>query len=91
VAALVHPDARTSRRTLTLLGLLTALGAWIAASLVWTRSVGLTVQELQQLLVYMTGVGAAALLVRARSARALVGGVFMGAGTVSSGVSSRTS
>jgi hypothetical protein len=82
VVALLHPDSRISRRALILLGLLAALGAWIVASLGWTRSLGLSVQELQRLLVYVSGVGAAALLVRVRSARALVFGVFIGTGTL---------
>jgi hypothetical protein len=66
------------RRPLALLGVLVALGAWMAASLWWTRSVGLSVLELQRLLVYLAGVGLAALLVRAHTARALLGGVFCG-------------
>jgi O-antigen ligase len=82
VVALVHRELCLSRRALALLGVLAALAVWIAASLVWTRSVSLSVSELQRLLVYMTGVGAAAHLIRLRSARALVLGVFLGTGTV---------
>lgn len=67
-----------SRRAVVLLGLLVALGVWIAASLSWTRSVGLTVFELQRLLVYLAGVGAAVLLVRAGRERWLPVGVFLG-------------
>ena len=82
VAALVHPDAGVSRRALSLLGLLALLGGWIAASLVWTQSFGLTVEELQRLLVYIAAVGAAAVLVRLRSGPALVFGVFAGTSVV---------
>ena len=82
VVALVHPGLGISRRALMLLGLLAAFGGWIAASLAWTQSTGLTIGELQRLLVYVAGVGAAALLVRARSAQALLFGVFTGAGAV---------
>ena len=71
-----------SRRPLLLLGLLLALGVWIAASLVWTRSVSSGVFELQRLLLYLTGVGAAALLIRRRTAPVLVLGTFLGTGTV---------
>lgn len=70
--------ATVSLRPLVLLGLISALGVWIAASLLWTRSPGLTVFELQRLLVYLTGVGAAALLLRAGRERALPIGVFLG-------------
>jgi hypothetical protein len=75
-------EQTVSRRPLLLLGALAALGAWIAASLWWTRSVGLTVPELQRLLLYLAGVGVAVLLARAHTARALVGGVFGGTAAV---------
>ena len=81
-ATLARRKLVLSRRPLLLLGLLLALGAWIVASLVWTRSVGLGVFELQRLLVYLTGVGAAALLIRRRTAPALVLGVYLGTGTL---------
>ena len=61
-----------------LLGVLAALFVWVAASLAWTRSVGLGVLELQRLLVYLAAVGGAALVVHARNVRALVAGVFVG-------------
>ena len=78
VVALVHPDLGVSPRALVLLGLLALLGGWTAASLMWTQSFGLTVEGLQRLLVYVAGVGAAVLLVRARNRGALVFGVFAG-------------
>jgi hypothetical protein len=78
VVALVHPDLGVSPRALVLLGILASLGGWIAASLMWTQSFGLTVEGLQRLLVYVAGVGTAVLLVRARNRGALVFGVFTG-------------
>lgn len=82
VASAAYRELLVSRRPLLLLALLFSLGVWIAASLVWTRSVGLGVLELQRLLVYLTGVGAAAILIRPRTARTLVLGVFLGTSTV---------
>ena len=82
---LVRREAPLSRRALTLLAVLTALGLWIAASLTWTRSAGLGVLELQRLLVYLAGVAAATVAVRAHTARALVVGVFLGTGALSVG------
>jgi O-antigen ligase len=81
----IDRQASVGRRALLLLGLLAALGVWIAASLTWTRSVALTVPELQRLLVYLAAVGIAALVVRAWTARALLGGVFLGAAGLSAG------
>lgn len=81
-AAMAYRELLVSRRAVLLLALLSALGVWIAASLVWTRSVGPGVFELQRLLVYVTGVGAAALLIRWRTARSLAMGVFLGTSTV---------
>lgn len=78
VFAVARHELLVSRRSLLLLALLCSLGLWIAASLVWTRSVGAGVFELQRLLVYLTGVGAAALLIRPHTARTLVMGVFVG-------------
>jgi O-Antigen ligase len=75
----IDRDHVVSRRPLVLVGLLAALGAWTAASLAWSRSVALTVPELQRLLLYLAAVGVAALVVRARTARALLAGVFLGA------------
>ncbi len=78
-AALVsRRQVSASRRPLVLLGVLAALFVWVAASLAWTRSVGLGVLELQRLLVYLAAVGGAALVVHARNVRALVAGVFVG-------------
>jgi O-antigen ligase len=82
VAALLGGETRVASRPLVLLTLLIALGVWIAASLAWTRSVSLTVPELQRLLVYATGVGAAVLVVRGRSWSALVRGTLSGASIV---------
>lgn len=83
VAVLVlRREPAISRRALLLIGLLVALGIWIAASLAWTRSVGLTVEELQRLLVYVAAVAAAALLVRSNTTRALLAGVFAGTASV---------
>jgi len=81
-ATVFHRELVVSRRSLVLLGLLAALGVWMVLSLLWTRSVSLGVFELERLLVYITGVGAAALLIRPRTARSLVYGVFLGTGTV---------
>ena len=78
-------DASLARSALLLLGVLVALGFWIAASLAWTRSPGLSVLELQRLLVYLAGVAAAAVIVRAHTARALVVGVFLGTAALSTG------
>ena len=78
-AALVsRRQVSASRRPLVLLGVLAALFVWVAASLAWTRSVGLGVLELQRLLVYLAAVGGAALVVHARNVRALVAGAFVG-------------
>lgn len=76
-------EVTVSRRAAVLLALLAALGLVIVASFAWTRSVGLGVLELQRLLVYLAGVGAAAVLVGRRTARALVVGVYLAACTVS--------
>lgn len=78
VAALLVRDRRVSRHALILLALLAAIGVWVAASMLWTRSLSLTVPELQRLLVYVTGVCAATLVVGDRRWRPLVGGVFVG-------------
>jgi O-antigen ligase len=85
VAVLVlRREVCISRRALLLLGLLAVLGIWIFASFLWTRSASLSVFELQRLLVYMTGVGAAALFARKDAARALGVGVFLGTGILTS-------
>ena len=85
VVVAIDRHASVDRRPLLLLGLLAALGGWIAASLTWTRSAALTVPELQRLLVYLAAVGVAALVVRAWTARALLAGVFLGAAGTSAG------
>ena len=77
-ALLLRRELTVSRRPLLLLCLLAALSLWTTLSLSWTRSTGLSVLELQRLLVYGTGVGAAVLLVRARDVNALLVGVFVG-------------
>jgi O-Antigen ligase len=81
----IDRHASVGRRPLLLLGVLTALGAWIAASLMWTRSVALTVPELQRVLLYLAAVAIAALVVRAWTARALLAGVFLGTAGLSVG------
>jgi O-antigen ligase len=78
-------DASLSRSPVVLLGLLGALGLWMAASLAWTRSPGLSVLELQRVLLYLAAVATAAALVRRHTAQALVGGVFLGTAALSIG------
>jgi len=81
-ALVLRRETLMARRTLVLLAALASLGVWIAASLAWTRSTGLSVLELQRLLLYAVGVGAAAVIVRRHGVRPLVTGVFLGTATL---------
>lgn len=81
--AVLRRELTISKRVLLYLGVLCAIAGWTAASLVWTRSASLSVLELERLLVYILGLGAAAVLVSARSARALVIGVYLATTAVS--------
>jgi O-antigen ligase len=83
LATVGRRELAVSPRPLALLALLAGLGAWIAASLLWTQSGSLSALELERLLVYLTGVGAAVLLVRRDSGRYLLAGVLAGTSTVS--------
>lgn len=64
-------------RELLFLGGLAALTAWTALSLLWTSSVPSTVLEVERMLVYLAAGTAGVLLLRRRSAPALLTGIWL--------------
>jgi hypothetical protein len=70
------PRLALSRRELALLGALGTLAGWIALSLAWSASTPETVDELQRVLVYVTGAAAFLLLARREAIGLLIGAVL---------------
>ena len=77
-AALLYSGAPLGRRMLGWLAIVATLATWIALSTFWSRSTSLTVPESQRVLLYVVGVAAAVLLVRASAWRSLLLGVMAG-------------
>jgi hypothetical protein len=65
-----------SRAELALLGALGTLAGWIALSLAWSASTPETVDEVQRMLVYVTGAAAFMLLARREAVGLLIGAVL---------------
>jgi tetratricopeptide (TPR) repeat protein len=76
VALFVRERIRFASAELLFLGLIATLFAWVLISVLWTSSVGRTVFEAERMLMYLVAILAAFLLVRTRSYRALLGGVW---------------
>ena len=76
VALVLDDRARLRPLELATVAGWSALPAWVALSILWTRSVTASVLEVERDLIYPLGVAAALLIVRRRSVAALLGGVL---------------
>jgi hypothetical protein len=75
LALVVRRRIRLHRLEIIFLGALGLLTAWIGLSLLWSRDFPQTVLELERTLVYLSGLLAAALVLRRRAVPWLVGGL----------------
>jgi O-antigen ligase len=76
LALLLRADVRVRAPEVALLGVVTALFAWILCSNLWTGSPTRTMLESQRAALYIGAVGAILLLVRGASYRALLGAAW---------------
>jgi hypothetical protein len=76
LALALRPRIELGLLDLLLLGALTAFVGWVAASIVWTRTVPQSVLEVERALVYLALVAVALLLLKRRSVPALLGGAL---------------
>ena len=76
LVALARSSITVSRLEAAAVVLVGGLTAWTLASILWTESNTETVLDVQRLLVYVAGIVAAVVVVRASSYRALLGGTW---------------
>lgn len=76
VALLVRDRLRIAIQERLLLGAAGAFLAWVLVSLAWTPSAGRTVLEAERVTLFVTALLAAILVVRSRSYRQFLGGIF---------------
>jgi hypothetical protein len=83
MALFVRDRISLSRLELTFLGVLLAIPAWSALSLLWTRALPLTILEVQRTLVYPAAAIAVMLVTRRATTRQLLAGVLVAITAVS--------
>lgn len=83
MALFVRDRISLSRLELAFLGVLVAIPVWSALTLLWTRSLPLTILEVQRSLVYPSAVVAVMLVTRRASTRQLLAGVLVAITAVS--------
>jgi hypothetical protein len=82
VVLALRPHIDLAALDVVLLGGLAAFAAWIAASIMWTRTVPQSVLETERALVYVTAVAAALFLLKRRSVPYLLGGLLAAVVTI---------
>jgi O-Antigen ligase/Tetratricopeptide repeat len=83
VALLLRTNARLGLLEVGFVASIAGFGAWTLVSAAWGASLTQAVREGQRTLVYAAGVFAALLLIRSRSYRSVLGGVWAGCAAVS--------